>query len=52
MVEGLVKYLTGGSTKLQYHPEGKEQRQGVRARVRATVEEIRHDRDVGGKVGR
>jgi lysyl-tRNA synthetase class 2 len=23
MVEGLVKYLTGGSTKLQYHPEGK-----------------------------
>ena len=24
MVEGLVKYLTGGSTKLQYHPEGKD----------------------------
>ena len=23
MVEGLVKYLTGGSTKLRYHPEGK-----------------------------
>jgi len=24
MVEGLVKYLTGGQTKLTYHPEGKE----------------------------
>ena len=24
MVEGLVKYLTGGSTILQYHPEGKD----------------------------
>lgn len=23
MVEGLVKYLTGGETKLVYHPEGK-----------------------------
>ncbi|EPQ56889.1 lysyl-tRNA synthetase [Gloeophyllum trabeum ATCC 11539] len=24
MVEGLVKYLTGGKTTLQYHPEGKD----------------------------
>jgi lysyl-tRNA synthetase, class II len=24
LVEGMVKYLTGGSTKLEYHPEGKD----------------------------
>jgi lysyl-tRNA synthetase class 2 len=24
MVEGLVMYITGGKTVLQYHPEGKE----------------------------
>lgn len=28
LVEGMVKYLTGGSTKLTYHPEGKEKEGG------------------------
>ncbi|KAG5351172.1 hypothetical protein C0989_007630 [Termitomyces sp. Mn162] len=30
MVEGLVKFLTGGSTKLVYHPDGNKGQEGAR----------------------
>ena len=30
MIEGLVKYLTGGSTKLVYHPDGNKGQKGAR----------------------
>jgi lysyl-tRNA synthetase class 2 len=31
MVEGLVKYLTGGKTKLVYHPDGNKGQEGAKA---------------------
>ncbi|KZS98668.1 lysyl-tRNA synthetase [Sistotremastrum niveocremeum HHB9708] len=33
LVEGLVKYLTGGSTTLKYHPEGKEPKKDDKGNV-------------------
>ncbi|KAF8626804.1 hypothetical protein AX17_006461 [Amanita inopinata Kibby_2008] len=30
MIEGVVKYLTGGSTKLVYHPDGNKGQEGAR----------------------
>ncbi len=30
LVEGLVKHLTGGSTKLVYHPDGNKDQEGAR----------------------
>jgi lysyl-tRNA synthetase class 2 len=30
MVEGLIKYLMGGGTKIIYHPDGDKGREGAR----------------------